>query len=101
MNNENNELMQQLIRNSMREYTDRLNNESQQKDNNSFIFLENNTLNMLMTYMFMHLENQQDNGRKDEVQSADLEEISLSLDSMVEESKASFEEMIDILKERT
>ncbi|WP_163537034.1 hypothetical protein [Gracilibacillus sp. YIM 98692] len=101
MNNKNNELMQQLIRNSMRQYTDRLNNESQQKDNNSFIFLENNTLNMLMTYMFMHLENQQANGSRYEDPSPDLEEISLSLDSMIEESKAAFEEMIDILKERT
>ncbi|MBM7573686.1 hypothetical protein [Aquibacillus albus] len=101
-NNEEQQLLvKQLIRSYMKEQTEQLNNENRENKNNSFVFLENNTLNMLLTYMFMQLDNRRDHDHREEVKSSDLEGISQSIDSMMEANRVFFEEIIDVLKERT
>ncbi|WP_085992738.1 hypothetical protein [Oceanobacillus senegalensis] len=98
-NNEDQQLLiKQFIQDYMKDYTERLTNDYREKDDHSFIFLEGNTLYLLLTYMLNHLENKGENGNKEEFQLIDLEDISSTIDSMIMESKETFEEILDDLR---
>ena len=97
-NEEQQVLIKQLVSSFMKDYSEQLNSK-EKGNNNSFVFLENNTLQMLITYMFMHLDNNIGQVNRNEDESPDLEEISLSIDSMVNETRVAYEEIIDMLKE--
>ncbi|WP_077624230.1 hypothetical protein [Sediminibacillus massiliensis] len=101
-NNEEQHLLKELIRHQMKEYTDRMKKVDSGRDNNSFIFLENNTLDMLITYLFIQMDHQQNSENSDSgANSADLEVILKSLDSMIDESRRAYNDIIDILKAKT
>lgn len=69
--------------------------------NNSFLFLENSTLHMIIVYILMQLEQQtgKDNNHI-EVNSAMMDEIIDSLDTMIEDNKSAFEELVNMVKEK-
>ncbi|MGJ9458030.1 hypothetical protein [Oceanobacillus sp. CF4.6] len=102
-NNENNQeqqlLIKQLVRDYLEENIEGVKNEDLKKDN-SFVFLENKTLHMMITFMLTHLNNHPSpDVRKVGAESSVLEEISPYLDAMIEDNKLAFEEVITILKE--
>ncbi|MFD2046664.1 hypothetical protein ACFSTA_20610 [Ornithinibacillus salinisoli] len=99
-NEEQQLLIKKIVDNYMKESTERLYNEDKEITNNSFIFLENNTIHMIMTYMLMHLDTQRSQGNTNEVKSQDLQEISESLDSLIEENNLVFKEIINLLQEK-
>jgi len=95
-------LIKQVIRKFMKE---QLNDqkENTKESNNSFVYLENSTLNMLITYMLM-IGNSPTYG---EVRKVNEEDDKLSqdknledLDHIIAESKQEFEEIITLLKDK-
>lgn len=67
-----------------------------QSNNRSFVYLENNMLQMMMTYLFMNMNNKYDH-RSDPLDIDKLEQIEANLDSIIDESKNEFEEIFDML----
>ncbi|MBM7553622.1 hypothetical protein [Thalassobacillus pellis] len=91
-------LIKQLLREYMQAHLEET-KEKRDSKNNSFVFLENSTLNMLLIYLLMQMDNQgtpgeTDNGNFDF--AGDLENI---LDERMDEDAKAFEEIISILKE--
>ena len=88
-------LIQQFMKDQLNELK-----EGKQETNNSFVFLENSTLNMLILYMLMNGEHRtngemnEDDGRLSNVK------ILEDLDHVIVENKKEFEEIIALLKER-
>ena len=69
--------------------------EDKQEDNNSFIFLEKSTLNILMSYLLMNSSH-----RTVEEVSGDNEVMILKeIEQAITENKKEFEEIITLLKE--
>lgn len=72
--------------------------EEKQEDNNSFIFLEKGTLNILLNYMLMngknlpHEEAEQDSGNE--------VKISEEIEQIIVDNKKEFEEILILLKEK-
>src|SRR5690554_4604316 len=72
--------------------------EEKQEDNNSFIFLEKDTLNILLNYMLMngknppHEEAEQDSGNE--------VKISEEIEQIIVDNKKEFEEILILLKEK-
>ena len=77
---------------------EKLNNKDSSEGSNSFVFLENNTLQMLITYLFMQLENQQRNSRIQEIPQTELKELEQVIDEMIVENQTSNQEIIELLK---
>ncbi|MFU0790397.1 hypothetical protein JNUCC74_03115 [Cerasibacillus sp. JNUCC 74] len=67
-----------------------------QANNRSFVYLENNMLQMMMTYLFMNMDNKYDH-RIDPLDTDILEQIEANLDSMIDENKNEFEEIFNML----
>jgi hypothetical protein len=67
-----------------------------QANNSSFVYLENNMLQMMMTYLFMNMDNKYDQ-RIDPLDTDILEQIEANLDSMIDENKNEFEEIFNML----
>lgn len=101
--NENRELellLKQLTRNYINEQLQQLKN--MKKDNNSFIFLESNTLNMLIVYLLTSMEAQNsDNTTNSKENEFFLDELIEELDSVIFNNKKEFEEILSLLKEKT
>ncbi|WP_077319394.1 hypothetical protein [Virgibacillus proomii] len=67
-----------------------------QANNRSFVYLENNMLQMMMTYLFMNMDSKYDH-RIDPLDTDILEQIEANLDSMIDENKNEFEEIFNML----
>lgn len=96
--NQNNLDRQKLIKQLIEGYEKELQDDEGQKDN-SFVFLEKNTLHMFITFMLMLLDKQHNSDeRSDEVESSALQELSSDLELIMEGNQKAFEELIHILK---
>jgi len=97
--NEQESLVKHLIQQFMKDQLNEL-KEGKQETNNSFVFLENSTLDMLILYMLMNGgqrtkgEMNEDDGR---LSNATILE---GLDHVIVENEKGFEEIIALLKER-
>ncbi|SES30815.1 hypothetical protein [Psychrobacillus sp. OK032] len=97
--NEQELLLKNLIAQLIEEQLDELKVEKKENDN-SFIFLEHNTLNRLITYLLRNQTNRknvevvEDNSRLSQVKI--LEE----LDRIIVDNQQEFEEVITLLKEK-
>ncbi|WP_332634775.1 hypothetical protein [Halalkalibacter flavus] len=102
--NENHEqelLFKQLTQYFMKEHLEQLKGNKKNK-NNSFIYLESNTLNMLLIYLLVNLDNQQSHGTASSHESAPFpKEIFEELNSIIANNKEEFEEILSYLKEET
>ena len=100
-NNQNNsnieKLIKQLIDGYKKEHLEELGSDNR-KENNSFVFLEKNTLHMFISFMLILLEKQHDIGVRSDESESSVKELSSYLDSIIEDNQKNFEELIDILK---
>jgi hypothetical protein len=97
--NEQELLVKNVIRQFMKNQIDDQ-EEVNKERNNSFVFLENNTLNMLITYMLMNRDHRPSvEMNRDEVGLSQAE-ILEDLDQVISDSKKEFEEIITLLKEK-
>lgn len=97
--NEHEILLKNLMRRLMKEQLDEL-KEEKKRSNNSFLFLENNTLNMLITYMVMNHSNRKDVEVVDDNSRFSQVKILEELDHIIVDNQQQFEEVITILKEK-
>jgi hypothetical protein len=88
-------VMKHIIRQFMKDQLNDL-KEDNQENNNSFVFLEKSTLNMLIIYLLMNGERRPDEEVNEDSQVKILEE----LEQVIVDSKEDFEEIITLLKER-
>ncbi len=65
--------------------------------NSSFVYLENNTLQMIMAYMFINM-NRSTNYSNYSMDTAELAEIENNLDVLIDNSKKEFEIILGMLK---
>ncbi len=84
----------QLIQQYMKEYLDRITQDDQSRKNNSFVYLENDTLQLLIMYLFIKSENS-------DMENANFQDLSEILDSYMSDNRQAFEEIMDSLKNRT
>ncbi|WP_018931371.1 hypothetical protein [Gracilibacillus lacisalsi] len=84
----------QMISQYMKDYIDRIHKEDYKK-NNSFVYLENETLHMLLMYLFM--KNTSNNTDSSQVNLSELAEV---LDRHIENNRQGYEEVIQLLKSR-
>ncbi|MCM3654507.1 hypothetical protein [Metabacillus litoralis] len=100
-NKEQELLLKQLSSNFIKEQIEQIKNNK--KDNNSFIYLENNTLNMLIVYLLMDFEaRNRDNSTSisNEIEFS-TNELNEELDSVINNNKKRFEEILNLLKQET
>ncbi|MCP3030156.1 hypothetical protein LF817_02240 [Halobacillus sp. A1] len=92
-------LVKHLIRQFMKTQIKDLRNEKKE-GNNSFVFLDSNSLNMLMIYLLLNIDKRQqpkeDTRKNNSVSPSALED----LDRLISENKQGFEEVINLLKEK-
>ncbi|WP_249872160.1 hypothetical protein [Oceanobacillus saliphilus] len=94
-------LIKQLIRDYLKKNIKEVKKEDLEEDN-SFVFLENKTLQIIITFILTHLDNHPFQNLKNvDAEASILEEIFPYMDAMIEENKIAFEEVINILKERS
>ncbi|MEK4627022.1 MAG: hypothetical protein ABS944_11730 [Solibacillus sp.] len=72
--------------------------ENQKENNNSFIFLEKGSLNLLLTSLLSMATNSTVNNENDVIVESILLE---KLDKIIDESKNDFESILDLLREKT
>ena len=92
---EQNLVMQHVISQFMKDQLNGL-KEDKRETNNSFVFLENSTLNMLILSLLM-------NGQRrtyGEVNADSEEETLEKLDHVIADNKKDFEEILTLLKEK-
>ncbi|MCP3029090.1 hypothetical protein [Halobacillus sp. A5] len=91
-------LVKHLIRQFMRDQLKDL-KENKKSRNNSFVFLENNTLNMLIIHLLMNFEKQtpEVRGEGDGLDSTKWIE---ELNQVIKQSEEEFTEVISLLKEK-
>lgn len=87
--------MKRIFQNFMEEQFNEM-KENHEESNNSFMFLEKSTLNILLMNMLMHDKNAIYGVVKRDDEMMVLEE----LEKLIVESKMQFEEIIEILKQR-
>ena len=93
--------IKQLISEYVNENIDEIKNLGQSKDN-SFVFLENGTLHMIINSIIKHLDTDYYPSQKDnEIDSTHLDEISTYIDTVMEDDKKAFDDVIRILKENS
>ncbi|WP_087972261.1 hypothetical protein [Oceanobacillus rekensis] len=101
LNQKQKDLFKQLIRDQLNVNIDELKNKDQPKEDNSFVYLENETLQTIITNMLANLNmHYSPDNNNDGVEPPDLEDISSYLDTLIEDNKMAFEEVIAILKEK-
>lgn len=88
-------VMKHIIRQFMKDQLNEL-QEDKQDNNNSFVFLEKSTLNMVLTYLLMNGE-RRNNG---EVNEDSHVKILGELEQVISDNKEGFEEIITLLKDR-
>ena len=91
--------VKQMIRQMMKDQLNELNTEKRE-NNNSFVFLENKTLNMVILYMLMKEECWTNGEKSGEVRRHSEGEIVEQLEQVIADNKKEFEEMITVLKEK-
>lgn len=87
-------VMKHIIRQFMKNQLNVL-KEDKQETNNSFVFLENSTLNLLIISLLMNGQRRMDGEVNEDSQVKILEE----LDQIIADSQKGFEEIITLLKE--
>ena len=92
-------LIKQVIRKFMKDQLDEQ-KKIIKESNNSFVFLENSTLNMLITYMLMNGNSRTYGEMKGDENVFSHVKILEELDQIIGDSKQEFEEIITILKEK-
>ncbi|SHN07156.1 hypothetical protein [Gracilibacillus kekensis] len=85
----------QLIEQYMKDSLDRITQDDHSNKNNSFVYLENDTLHLLIMYLLMKTENNS-NGLKNE----SFVELSDIFESYIEENRQAFGDVMDLLKQR-
>ena len=92
-------LFKQITYQLMKEQLDHLKGNNKQKDR-SFIYFESNTINMLFVYLLMQINNQKryecKNSSENEGNPNELLEV---LNSVINNNKEAFEEILSRLKE--
>ncbi|WP_342515038.1 hypothetical protein MKY34_10115 [Sporosarcina sp. FSL K6-1522] len=91
--NEQDVFVKHILRQFMKE---QLHERTEDKKDNSFIFLENRTLNMLIIYMLMNSQRFTSQNDNRDAQVEILEE----LERIIVDNKKDFEEIITLLKEQ-
>lgn len=90
-------LLKQLSHNFINEQLEQLKNKKM--DNNSFIYLESSTVNMLIVYLLMNMEAQNSNKTTNSKENGFIpDELFEELDSVIMNSKNGFEEILSLLK---
>ena len=92
-------LVKSMIRQLMNDKLNELNTENQENDN-SYVFLENRTLNMVILYLLMKEERGTNGEKSAEIDRHFEGKIVEQLDQVIEDNKKEFEEMITLLKEK-
>ena len=87
-----------MIRQLMKDQLNELNTENQ--NNNSYVFLENKTLNMVILYLLMKEERGTTGENGGEVDRHSEVKIVEQLDQVIADNKKEFEEVITLLKEK-
>ena len=91
--------MKQMIRQIMKEQLSEVNTD-QQKNNNSYVFLENRTLNMVILYMLMK-EERSTNSKKSEGTNRPSEmETVEKLEQVIADNQKEFEKILTLLKDK-
>ena len=92
-------LFKQLTYQLMKEQLDHLKGNNKQKDR-SFIYLDSNTINMFFVYLLMQMNNQKRYERKNSSENeGDSNELLEELNSVINNNKEAFEEILSRLKE--
>jgi len=73
--------------------------EDKQENNNSFVFLENSTLNMLITYLLMNEERRTYGEKNKDIDKPSEAKTLEKLEHIIANNKKEFEEIIALLKE--
>ncbi|SFM06816.1 hypothetical protein SAMN04487943_10797 [Gracilibacillus orientalis] len=84
----------QMVTQYMKDYMERISNEEHKK-NNSFVYLENETLQMLIMYLFM-----KDDSNSHNQPNLNLSELVDKLDSHIINNRQGYGEVIQLLKDR-
>ncbi len=88
-------LVQSVISQFMKDQLNGL-KEDKGENNNSFVFLENSTLNMLILYLLMNGKSRTFEKVSEDSQEKNVEE----LEHIIADSKKDFEEILTLLKEK-
>jgi hypothetical protein len=89
--------LKQATRDFIQEQLEQLKNTK--KDNNSFVYLESDTLNMLIVSLLMKLEAQNSDKTANTKENGFFpDELITELDSIIKNSKKEFEEILSLLK---
>ncbi|MFJ7972085.1 hypothetical protein [Psychrobacillus sp. NPDC096389] len=97
--NEHETSIKNLIRRLMKEQLDEQQEEKKENDN-SFIFLESNTLNNLINYLLINQNNRKNTEMVDDKSMLSQEKILEELDRIIVDNQQEFEEVITLLKEK-
>lgn len=84
-----------MISQYMKDFIHRI-GDDEYKNNNSFIYLENETLHLLFMYLFMT-----DNSNSVDESNLNLSKLAETLDRYIESNRQGYEEIIQLLKGRT
>ncbi|MBZ5751983.1 hypothetical protein [Metabacillus rhizolycopersici] len=99
-NQDQESLLKQITSKYIQEQLEKLNNT--EKDNNSSIYLESDTLNMLMVYLLMKKEARNNDKTANRNESELVpDELIEALDSIIVTNQKSFNEIISLLKKET
>ncbi|WP_174615534.1 hypothetical protein [Virgibacillus ihumii] len=96
---EQNVLINQLLKDYLEENMKDLMDTSNEK-NNSFLFLDGNTLHMIIAHILMNSNTNFYNKGNEAPENSELEDFLPELDSIMEQNKAAFEDIINTLKEK-
>lgn len=88
-----------MIRQLMNDQLNELNTENQE-NNNSYVFLENKTLNLVILYLLMKEERGTTGAKSREVDGHSEVKIIEQLEKVITDNKKEFEEIITLLKEK-
>ncbi|GFZ77877.1 hypothetical protein GCM10010978_19340 [Compostibacillus humi] len=91
-------LRKRLLDNYVQEKLNTILSGNHNSDNNSFVFLENHTLDMMIGYMYMQLAMPGSNSRRDETDIGALAQFIEDIDLMKEEYRTAYAEILDILE---
>lgn len=89
--------MDELIQQYMKDNLERLTQDDPSKKNNSFVYLENDTIQLLILYLFMRMEKGDKRAGNEYIE----EEVSQLLDTANNVNRQSFEDVLELLKNRS
>ena len=88
-------ILKQLTRDLLNKQLHQMKNKG--KDNKSFIYLENQTLDLLLTYLLMKMDRQ--HNKEQHIESTVIpDELIQRIDQITKKEKKQFEEIIEMLK---